>query len=232
VGEAKRRRDAAVPTIYHHTSTLRTNLIWMSGVIQVEGKSDGVFHPELGEINTDASVRRSMKDFPPVVWFTRRVEIPKVLIGASLFGVDKITGEKREIGGSADLVNAMALNRLALGFRISDIPVIPWHEYRGYTTGEGQELNESALEAGDDPTEWYVSEEPVDVLKVSEFWYSPSVMTPRLRRSDGYIQNIRQMVRLCRETPGAYIPPTWMKPEQAASLGRAMGVATKIVDGR
>ena len=28
-----------VPTVYHHTSTVRTNLIWMSGVIEVEGKS-------------------------------------------------------------------------------------------------------------------------------------------------------------------------------------------------
>ena len=27
VGEAKRRRENGVPTVYHHTSTLRTNLI-------------------------------------------------------------------------------------------------------------------------------------------------------------------------------------------------------------
>jgi hypothetical protein len=55
-----------VPTVYHHTSTLRTNLIWMSGVIEVEGKSKGVLHPQIGEIRTDAKVRRALKDFLPV----------------------------------------------------------------------------------------------------------------------------------------------------------------------
>ena len=38
MGAAKRKRQNRVPTVYHHTSTLRTNLIWMSGVIEVEGK--------------------------------------------------------------------------------------------------------------------------------------------------------------------------------------------------
>ena len=46
MGAAKRKRQNRVPTVYHHTSTLRTNLIWMSGVIEVEGKSKGVFHPQ------------------------------------------------------------------------------------------------------------------------------------------------------------------------------------------
>jgi hypothetical protein len=36
----------------------------MSGVIEVEGKSKGVFHPQLGEIRTDAKVRRALKGFP------------------------------------------------------------------------------------------------------------------------------------------------------------------------
>ena len=51
MGEAKRKRgNAAVSTVYHHTSTLRTNLIWMSGVIQIEGKSAGIIHPQLARI--------------------------------------------------------------------------------------------------------------------------------------------------------------------------------------
>jgi hypothetical protein len=41
MGEAKRRRQQnSTPdrVVYHHTSTLRTNLLWMSGVIEVEGR--------------------------------------------------------------------------------------------------------------------------------------------------------------------------------------------------
>ena len=78
-GEAKRKRENAVPTVYHHTSTLRTNLIWMSGVVQVEGRSEGAFHPDLGEIKTDELMRRACKEFPPVAWFTTRIKIPECL---------------------------------------------------------------------------------------------------------------------------------------------------------
>ncbi|PAQ03766.1 hypothetical protein LRP31_35000 (plasmid) [Mesorhizobium mediterraneum] len=224
MGEAKRRRETAVPTVYHHTSTLRTNLIWMSGVIQVEGKSEGVFHPRLGEIKTDALARRAMKDFPPVAWFTRRIDIPNCLVASTMFGVDKKTGVKKEITLAVEQANAMAMNRLAIGFPVGDIPVIPWSEHAGYATGEGRELNETAIAAGDDPMDWYVSETPINVMKVSEFWFSPSLMKPKLRRSDGYIVDIHRMVKLCRETKGAYIPPTWMKQEQAEALARSMNV--------
>lgn len=77
--------------MYHHTSTLRTNLIWMSGVIDVEGSQQKVIYPHLGEIGTDVLLRRSMTDFPPVAWFTRRMEI----------------GE--------EIAHGMSLNRAALG---------------------------------------------------------------------------------------------------------------------
>ncbi|MGN6307297.1 MAG: hypothetical protein ACTHNH_20970 [Mesorhizobium sp.] len=213
-----------MPTVYHHTSTLRTNLIWMSGVIQVEGKSEGVFHPRIGEIKTDALSRRLMKDFPPVAWFTKRIEIPGVLTrGATLHTVDKVTGERREIEVTPDSVNVMSLNRLALGFPVSEIPVVPWAEHRGYSTDEGQELNATAREAGDDPNDWYVSETPVDVLKVSEFWYSPSILNPKLKRFDAYLADIRRMVSLCRETKGVFIPPTWMNPDDARLLASQLG---------
>jgi hypothetical protein len=224
MGEAKRRRENAVPTVYHHTSTLRTNLIWMSGVIQVEGKSEGVFHPSLGEIKTDALARRALEDFPPVAWFTKRLEIPNVLIQSALYGVDKNTGERKEITLAVEQANAMAMNRVALGFRLADIPVVPWPDHYGYKTGEGQELNESAREAGDDPDDWYVSEGPVDVLKVSEFWTSRSIIKPKLRRFDPYIRDIHRMVELCRTSKGAYIPPSWLMQEQAEALARGLNV--------
>jgi len=72
MGEAKRRQTASiVRTVYHHTSTLRTNLIWMSGVIEVEGAGATPLHPQLGEFKHATSLRRGMHDFPPVAWFTR-----------------------------------------------------------------------------------------------------------------------------------------------------------------
>ena len=90
-GKIRRQNQAA--TVYHHTSTLRTNLIWMSGVIEVEGKSKGVFHPQLGEIRTDAKVRRALKDFPPVAWFTTRIAVPRVLTSSEIVFVERVTGE-------------------------------------------------------------------------------------------------------------------------------------------
>ncbi|MBB6013505.1 hypothetical protein HNR59_002894 [Aquamicrobium lusatiense] len=229
MGEAKRRRENTVPTVYHHTSTLRTNLIWMSGVIQVEGKSEGVFHPRLGQIQTDALSRRALNDFPAVAWFTTRIEVPNVLTrGISLFAVDNVTGERKDLQSTSDAANAIAMNRVALGFAISSIPVTPWVDHRGYSTDEGQELNASAREAGDNPDEWYVSESPVDVLNVSEFWYSPIVMKPRLKRFDPYVNDIRRMVQKCRDTPGAYIPPTWLTIEEATLVARQLGVSVAI----
>ena len=60
MGEAKKRRLAGTGKVivYHHTSTLRTNLIWMSGVIDLEGLSPPVLHPHTGEIGNDALARR------------------------------------------------------------------------------------------------------------------------------------------------------------------------------
>ena len=226
MGEAKKKRENAVPTVYHHTSTLRTNLIWMSGVVQVEGKSEGAFHPHLGEIKTDSLMRRACEEFPPVAWFTTRIEIPECLIRSALFFI-KETGEKKEIKIDTKISHAMTLNRVALGFRIADISVIPWPEYRGYKTKEGQEMNETAREVGDDPDEWCVSEEPVDVMKISEFWLSPSMFKPKLKRFDQYIEDIRKMVSLCRECEGAYIPPSWLTRKEAEMLVQQLKLPIK-----
>ena len=227
MGEAKNRRENAVPMIYHYTSTLRTNLIWMSGFIQVEGKSEGVFHPHLGEIKSNASLRRGLTDFPPVAWFTTRIEIPNCLRSETLVYRSKDTGEMKELHLDEKMSNGMALQRIALGFPVSAIPVVRWQDYRGYNTSEGQELNDSAREAGDDPDDWYVSEVPVDVLASTEVYASASIFAPKLRRRPEYLRDIHHMVRMCRETPGAYIPPSWLSEQQARAFAKARGVPAR-----
>jgi hypothetical protein len=61
-------------------------------------------------------------------------------------------------------------------------------------------------------------------MKVSEFWSSRSILNPKLERSERYIADIKRMVTLCREKHGVFIPPTWMKPEQARALGARLGL--------
>jgi hypothetical protein len=122
--------------------------------------------------------------------------------------------------------------RVALGFPTVDIPVTRWGDYRGHDTPEGRSLNESAIEAGDDPDDWYVSEQEIDVMKVAEFWSSRSVSKPRLERVGGdYVSRIRRMVTGCREArakgQGVYIPPAWMdltSPEKQRALSQALKV--------
>jgi len=112
MGEAKRRRDSAVPMVYHHTSTLRTNLIWMSGLIKLEGQSEHVVHPQLGAINTSALARRALDDFPPVVWFTTQVSVPKCLIKMAVVLTDNKTGETTQISLDEQEAHGFALNRV------------------------------------------------------------------------------------------------------------------------
>jgi hypothetical protein len=232
MGEAKRRRERAVAMVYHHTSTLRTNLIWMSGVLNVEGQSEHVVHPQLGTIHTSALARRALKDFPPVVWFTTDVGVPKCLSSMAVVLTDNKTGERTQISLVKQEAHGLALNRVALGFRIEDIPVVHWPAHSGYRTGEGQELNETARSAGDDPNDWWVSEEPVDVLKVCDFWNAMSIDEPKMTRRDSYVADIHRMVTLCRTQKGVYIAPTWMKPERAQALARRLNLNVKdLKDG-
>ncbi len=101
------------------------------------------------------------------------------------------------------------------------------------TPPEGRDTNASAIDAGDDPADWYVSEQDIDVTRIAEFWSSPSVSNPRLERIDNdYIGRIRKMVTACREGhskgQGVYIAPAWMTaeitPEQQRTLSRKLGV--------
>lgn len=223
MGEAKRRRLMSAGTVYHHTSTLRTNLLWMSGVIELEGRSKGAIHPQLGVIKTDATIRRAMRDFPPLAWFTTKTSIPGVLANSQVAFVDEASGEMRMTLDGKDLANALALQRVAIGFRIADIGAIHWPDHPGYVTDEGKELNETARDQGDDPADWYVTESPVDLMLATEFWSASSISNPVLRPFPSYLPDMRKMVTLCRNTPGAFIPPSWLKPDQARALGAALG---------
>ena len=230
MGEAKQRRQSAVPTVYHHTSTLRTNLLWMSGVIEVEGKGGPALHPQLGAIGINASLRRGMEDFAPLAWFTTRIATPNCILQAGIQFVDKTTGEPRNLPVNQQLPNAVALQRVAIGFPVADIPVLAWQDHPGYNTAEGATLNESARAVGDDPDNWYVSEEPVDLLKASEFWASHSIMKPKLQRTDAYLPDMKNMIRMARENKGVYIPPSWLKPDQARELAKRLGIEAKMGD--
>ncbi|MEG3089477.1 hypothetical protein [Sphingomonas sp. PB4P5] len=227
MGEAKQRRLDAVPTVYHHTSTLRTNLLWMSGVIEVEGKGGAALHPNFGKIELNANLRRRMNDFPPLAWFTTQVSVPNCILKAGIQFYDKTTGEPRDLPVDPRLPNAVALQRVAIGFPIADIPVLPWKDHPGYATTEGVDLNESARDAGDSPDDWYVSDVPVDLLAASEFWAARSIMNPKMVRQPDYLPDLKRMVRACRDTPGVFIPPSWLTPAQAAALAKRMGVETR-----
>ncbi|MBR1290129.1 hypothetical protein JQ568_12165 [Bradyrhizobium ottawaense] len=233
MGEAKRRRlqSSSGGIVYHHTSTLRTNLLWMSGVIEVEGQGAEAHHPQLGVIKNDVLRRRAMQDFPPLAWFTSEIAVPSCLRNTKLYFTDKTTGEPRyEDDAAGKLSDVIALNRVALGFRLSDCPtIVKWSEHPGYSTAEGRDLNESARDYGDDPSKWYVSEQAIDLLKVVEFWSSRKIMNPKLQREDWYVKDLHNMVRNCRERKGMYILPTWLKSHEAKALAAAMGVPA--IDG-
>jgi hypothetical protein len=229
MGEAKRRRQQNSTLggiVYHHTSTLRTNLLWMSGVIEVEGKGREPLHPHIGVIKTDVLRRRAVQDFPPVAWFTSEIAVPNCLRNMKLYFTDEATGAVRyEDEAVGNLSDAIALNRVAIGFRLSECPsIIKWPDHPGYLTIEGRELNESARTGGDDPSTWYVSEQPIDLLQAIEFWSSRKIMNPKLQREDWYIKDLHNMVRTCRDRQGVYIAPTWLKPEQARAFASALGV--------
>jgi hypothetical protein len=210
MGQAKTRRNSS-PIVYHHTSVLRTNLIWMSGTIDVEGRSKGAVHPQLGEVSTNGALRRRMTDFPPLVWFTSSMERPKCLVSSEVVFADDRGNVKARVSVDEAVSRGLSMTPVSLGFRAADIPVRPWPEHPGYRTAEGGELNETAADYGDDPKEWFVAEEPIDVMKIIEF--RSEVSNGRLRRmvrQDWYLPDIKRMVTLCRTTPGVHIPPSWV----------------------
>jgi hypothetical protein len=59
---------------------------------------------------------------------------------------------------------------------------------------------------------------------VSELWISKSKRKPKLERADASLADVRRMIEMCRKTPGVFIPPTWLKADQAHELARRIGV--------
>jgi hypothetical protein len=187
----------------------------MSGIIDVEGRSEGIEHPLLGEVKCDVTQRRACIDFPPLTWFTDSTRIPGCLLSMDMLyqpkdggplcsAADHFGGDKRMMS------NAMALHRVALGFQLAGSTIVAWKDHPGYSTGEGRDLNETARDAGDDPDRWYVSNTPVDLMTATEIWTAGSMFEPRLERSRGYLASVKEMVQLCRDAPGMEIAPTWL----------------------
>lgn len=195
----------------------------MSGVIQVEGQTQPALHPHLGVISTDASLRRDLRDFPAVAWFTTQTKVPRTLIKSHLEFRDEKTGELRhryEVNRIES--NMIALQRVALGFPVHLPQIVRWVDYYGFATNEGREINETAQEAGDNPSDWYISETQLDMLEVCEFWYAPKISDIRLQKMDKYIDDIRKMVAHCRTNKGTFIPPSWLTTQQAEELARKL----------
>jgi hypothetical protein len=158
-----------------------------------------------------------------VAWFTSRLSVPGCLMASTL--VTEKDGETNHIPLSDAEAHALALNRVALGFRAEEYPVVRWPDHRGYRTSEGRDLNETAREAGDDPDEWWISETPLDVLTACEVYIASNMMRPKLVRNDEYLRNVKQMVAFCRDNPGTFIPPSWMQETEAKKLAKMAGVS-------
>lgn len=224
MGQARSKRLAEPKVVYHHTSLLWTNQIWMSGVIDVEGKPRRALHPVLGEVAAAPSLRRGFEDFPPLAWFTTRIEVPRCLVRYTLVVVDRQTGERREHDVGGEVSHGLALNRVALGFPVVGRGFVKWSEHPGYRTAEGRELNATARAVGDDPDDWYVSEQPVDVLTLCEFWFAASLLEPKLERACSQLAEIHKMVTLCRTRKGVVIPPSWLTRSEGEQLARQWGL--------
>lgn len=223
MGEAKLRRSKSGKIVYHHTSTLRTNLIWMSGYLLPEGEMQPAIHPVLGRVETNGYKRRAMNDFPPLIRFTVKADVPKTLLRSQIILTNN-EGQSEAIDLEEAEINAISLDRIAVGFDVDEIGAIRWTDHRGFATAEGGELNTSAVEAGDDPSDWWVTESPVDLMLVKAALASKSRSKPRMERADWYIKDIKRMVAMCRERTGVFIPPSWMSPEDARALAARWGV--------
>lgn len=227
MGEAKRRAQGTEGLVWHHTSILRTNQLWMSGYLLPEGEMKPVHHPQLGEVGTNAVYRRPMKDFAPLVWFTSEVSVPQCLQKGSIVLVAK-DGTHQQIDITPEIMNGMSLHRVALGFRPDGIGVQPWREHPGYATAEGRELNETARDAGDDPDAWFVSETKVDLLACCAFRQAKSLNDLKMVPRDAYVADMHRMVRMCREKPGVYIPPSWVSEKDARLLAARLGLPAQM----
>lgn len=230
MGQTKLRQATAPQVVYHHTSTLHTNLIWMSGAVEVEGYSEPVLHPHLGTLQSDLRFRRACRDFPAVAWFTADLNVPKCLIQTSLFFSRPGASDAIEIEIAAPVANAISLRQMALGFKLADIPVTPWPEHRGYATSEGRTLNDTARAAGDNPDLWFVSEHRVSLDHMIEIRVARSTQNLKMERRDDYLEKLRPMLEFLKREK-AYVPPAWLSIEDARLLADRLGLPLARVTG-
>jgi hypothetical protein len=250
MGDAKRRR--AVPIVYHHSSVVAQNLMWMQGELLPGGPEPvEVPHPRIAHfrIGGAEAERRACKDFPPLVWFTSRIKIPaclRKLTKLVIYAKDQSVFESEEFQrdlaildeeyrklSTEDLTNAYRWNRTALGFPLTSIPAVRWCDYPGYGTPEGKDLNETAIEAGDNPRDWYVSETPIDIMQMTEFWASRSVWNPQLEKLKDYVRDVKVLVEMSRAAQECgkklFIPPSWMNQDDAVKMVCDDGVNQKVI---
>ena len=230
MGERKRKTQVIV---YHHASTLREHLIILDGKIMPEGSCGSCIHPAFGEVQSDQQIRtlrRTMSDFPGLVWFTSHLEIPQVLQVEPTF-INPKTGEPVPVDVSLPRW-ALGLHRIALGFDRAEIGLVPWPEYCGYFTPEGRYLNDVAISAGDDPDDWWISETPIDLGKLKTYHWSSRLENPILLRDDDRKARILLGYRQVRAVAEAGLPamffPTYMKDDRFMSaLGPEKWAALK-----
>jgi len=229
MGDAKRRKADSRKLIYHHTSILRTNLLWMAGEILPENHGKKALHPQLGEIDASGTVtlRRKFEDFPPLVWLTTQITVPNCLKDIAIYFVPKDGGAPTRLDLAVDEAAAFSLRRVALGFHAVEIDAIPWQDHPGYHTTEGTELNETAHDVGDDPDDWFVCENAVDLMQILEFRHAKSLHDLKMLSQPSYLSDIKRMVTMCRQTPGVFIPPSWLTQEQAEKLSAKMELPIK-----
>lgn len=228
MGQARIRKSLAVPMVYHHTNTMRTNQIWMDGYLLREGEQKNAVGPGGMVIQSPLEERRACIDFPPLVWFTTRIDVPKCIqTEPILFNKD---GSRAEI--DKKFLRFIKGDSVAIGFRAHEIPVVPWPEHFGYKTKEGMELNESAIDLfGDNPEDWWVSESRVDVMLAAECWLQGK---NKLVRSDKYLSDVKRMVGMCRENPEVFIAPSWINDKMVSNGlvdGELLHLAMKAYKG-
>lgn len=222
MSESRRRREEADPIVRHYTSHLWTAQIWTDGRIRVEGDRPDPMHPELDlTAFHDPRHARPIRDFGPVAWLTTQPGVPptcRILTMPVQQG--RLPG--RHILGPP-YSDAVSLKRISLGFRASAIGAVRWSAHPGYNTEEGRDLTKRAIDLGDDPAQWWVCDQDVEVEKIIECRQAESIENPRMQPFDEYIVGIKRLVGMAK-IPNSWIAPTWMPLDVAREAAKNAGI--------
>lgn len=224
MSEARRHREEEDPIIRHYTSHLWTSHIWTDGRIRVEGERPDPMHPELDLTSFhDPRHARPMRDFGPVVWLTTQPGVPPTCRVITMPVQQGALPGRHVLGPPYS--DAVSLTRISLGFRASEIGAIKWSAHPGYETDEGRELNDAAVAIGDDPTQWWVCDQDIDVERIVECRQADSIEDPHMKPFNEYIVGIKRLVGMAK-IPNSWIAPTWMPIEVAKEAARQAGIQT------